>query len=153
MTLWTVAHQSPLSMGFSRKEYCSGLPSPSAGDLPDPGIELGYLILQADCLPSESPGKNLSKSTFNINISSKILFEAIYAYSITNLKILASTHLCLWLVAKSCLTLCDPMNCSPPGSSVRRVFQAIILDKFVPFPLPGDKGMSNHFSILALRTP
>ena len=53
------------------------MPSPSAGDLPDPRIELGYLILQADCLPSESPGKNLSKSTFNINISSKILFEAI----------------------------------------------------------------------------
>ena len=64
-------------MGFSRKEYWSGLPSPSAGDLPDPRIELGYLILQADCLPSEPPGKNLSKSTFNINISSKILFEAI----------------------------------------------------------------------------
>ena len=54
---WTVAHQAPLSMGFSRKEYCSGLPSPSAGDLPDPGIELEYLILQADCLPSEPPGK------------------------------------------------------------------------------------------------
>ena len=64
-------------MGFSRKEYWSGLPSPSAGDILDPGIELGYLILQADCLPSEPPGKNLLKSTFNINISSKILFEAI----------------------------------------------------------------------------
>ena len=36
--LWTVAHQALLSMGFSRQEYCSGLPSPSPGDLPDPGI-------------------------------------------------------------------------------------------------------------------
>ena len=53
------------------------MPSPSAGDLPDPGIELGYLILQADCLLSEPPGKNLSKSIFNINISGKIVFEAI----------------------------------------------------------------------------
>ena len=39
VTLWTVAHQAPLSMGFSRQEYWSGLPCPSPGDLPDPGIE------------------------------------------------------------------------------------------------------------------
>ena len=38
-TLWTVAHQAPLSIGFSRPEYWSGLPFPSPGDLPDPGIE------------------------------------------------------------------------------------------------------------------
>ena len=40
-TLWTVAHQAPLSMGFSRQDYWSGLPFPSPGDLPDPGIEPG----------------------------------------------------------------------------------------------------------------
>ena len=39
-TPWTVAHQAPLSMGFSRQEYWSGLPFPSPGDLPSPGIEL-----------------------------------------------------------------------------------------------------------------
>ena len=39
MTPWTVAHQAPLSMGFSRQEYWSGLPRPSPGDLPDPGME------------------------------------------------------------------------------------------------------------------
>ena len=39
MTLWTVAYQAPLSMGFSRQEYWSGLPCPSPGDLPNPGIE------------------------------------------------------------------------------------------------------------------
>ena len=40
-TQWTLAYQAPLSMGFSRQEYWSGLPYPSSGDLPDPGIELG----------------------------------------------------------------------------------------------------------------
>ena len=39
VTPWTVAYQAPLSMGFSRQEYWSGLPFPSPGDLPDPGIE------------------------------------------------------------------------------------------------------------------
>ena len=38
-TPWTVAHQAPLSMGFSRQEYWSGLPCPPPGDLPNPGIE------------------------------------------------------------------------------------------------------------------
>ena len=39
VTLWTVAHQNPLSMGFSRQEHWSGFPFPSPEDLPDPGIE------------------------------------------------------------------------------------------------------------------
>ena len=46
-------------MGFSRQEYWSGLPFPSPGDLPDPGIEPGSPTLQADALPSEPPGKAL----------------------------------------------------------------------------------------------
>ena len=56
-TLWTVALQPPLSMGFSRQEYWSGLPLPSPGDLPDPGIEPRSLALQADSLPTELCGK------------------------------------------------------------------------------------------------
>ena len=56
-TLWTVAYQAPLSMGFSRQEYWSGLPFPSPGDLPDPGIEPRSTTLQADALTSEPPGK------------------------------------------------------------------------------------------------
>ena len=55
-TPWTVAHQAPLSMGFSRQEYWSGLPFPSPGDLPDPGIEPRSPALQADALTSEPPG-------------------------------------------------------------------------------------------------
>ena len=57
-TLWTVACQSPLSMGFSRQEYWSGLPFPPPGDLPDPGIDHGSPTLQAGSLPSEPQGKN-----------------------------------------------------------------------------------------------
>ena len=53
----TIARQAPPSMGFSRQEYWSGLPSPSPGDLPDPGIELWSPALQADALTSEPPGK------------------------------------------------------------------------------------------------
>ena len=52
MIPWTVACQAPLSMEFSRQEYWSGLPFPSPGDLPDPGIEPGSPALQADSLPS-----------------------------------------------------------------------------------------------------
>ena len=53
-TPWTVAYQAPPSMGFSRQEYRSGLPSPSPGDLPDPGIESWSPAFQADTLTSEN---------------------------------------------------------------------------------------------------
>ena len=53
VTSWTVACQAPLSTGFSRQEYWSGLPSPSPGDLSDPGIKPGSPALQEDSLPAE----------------------------------------------------------------------------------------------------
>ena len=56
----TVAHQAPLSMGFSRQEYRSGLSCPSPGDLPDPGIKPVSPVapgLQANSLPLSQPGK------------------------------------------------------------------------------------------------
>ena len=56
-TLWTVAHQAPLSMGFSWQEYWSGLPFHPPGDVPSPGIQPKSSTLQADSLPSEPPGK------------------------------------------------------------------------------------------------
>ena len=56
VTPWTVAHQAPPSMEFSRQEYWSGLPFPSLGDLPNQGIEPGSPALRADALPSEPPG-------------------------------------------------------------------------------------------------
>ena len=55
-TLWTVARQAPLSMGFSRQEHRSGLPCPPPGDHPNPRIELGSPTLQVDSLLSEPPG-------------------------------------------------------------------------------------------------
>ena len=55
-TPWGVARQAPLSMGFFRQEYWSGLSCPPPGELPDPGIEPRSPALQADSLPSEPPG-------------------------------------------------------------------------------------------------
>ena len=56
-TPWTVAYLAPPTMGFSRQEYWNGLPFPSPGDLPDPGIEPGPPALEADALTSEPPRK------------------------------------------------------------------------------------------------
>ena len=54
---WTVAHQAPPSMGFSSQEYWSGLPFPSPGNLPDPGIKPRSPALQMDSLPADPQGK------------------------------------------------------------------------------------------------
>ena len=56
-TPYTIAHQAPLSMEFSRQEYWSGLPFPSPGDLPGPGIKPRSPALQADSLLSKPPRK------------------------------------------------------------------------------------------------
>ena len=64
VTSQTAAYQAPQSMGFSRQEYWSGLPFPSPGDLPDPGIEPRSPALQADALTSEPPGKPLIHNFF-----------------------------------------------------------------------------------------
>ena len=84
-----LVHLAPLSMGFSKQGYWSGLPFPSPGDLPDPGIKHKSPSLQADSVLSEPP------------VSPKIVCVV------------------LCLLAQSCLTLCDPMDRIPPGSSVR----------------------------------
>ena len=56
-TPWSVTHQAPLSMKFSRPEYWSGLPFPSPGNLPDLGIKPRSPALEADSLASEPPWK------------------------------------------------------------------------------------------------
>ena len=90
VTLWTIGRQAPLSMGFSRQEYWSGLPWPPPGHIPNPGIKptSASSALQVDSLPAESESE----------------------------------------VAQSCPTLCDPIDCSLPGSSVHGSFQAIVLE-------------------------
>ena len=61
-TPWTVAYQAPLSVGFSGQEYWSGLPFPSPGDLPNPGIKPRSPALWPDALPSEPPGKTMKQN-------------------------------------------------------------------------------------------
>ena len=61
-----VARQAPIPMEFSRQEYWSGLPFPSPGDLPKPGIKPGSPAFQANALSSETPGKPLNLTQMTI---------------------------------------------------------------------------------------
>ena len=120
-TPWTVARQAPLSMGFSRQYYWSGLPCLPPGDLPDPGTKPASLMspalggrffttsatweaptrspaLQADSSWNEPPGK----TPYDLSVGAQLL--------------------------QSCLTLCNLMDCSLPGSSVSGILQARILE-------------------------
>jgi len=66
---WTVAYQAPPSMGFSRQDYWSGLPFPSPGDLPNPGIESGSPEFQANALTSEPSGHSFLQGIFRYNLN------------------------------------------------------------------------------------
>ena len=70
---WTIAHQTPLSMGFPRQEYWSGLQFPSPGDPPDPEIKPGSPASQTDFLPSEPPGKPYVSMYFELKVNLTIL--------------------------------------------------------------------------------
>ena len=65
-TPWTVSHQVPLSMGFSRQDYWNGLRLPSPGDLPNPGIKPWSPALQANSLPTEISGKPNNRATYRV---------------------------------------------------------------------------------------
>ena len=82
MTPWTIAHQAPLPVGFSRQEYWSGLVFPSPGDPPDPGTEPRSPALQANSLPSEPLGKVESANT--------LIFSGSLKYSGLSLSVLYS---------------------------------------------------------------
>ena len=97
VTLWTVTHQAPLSMGFSRQECWSEFPCPPSGYIPDPGIQPESLIslaLAGGFFTATPPGK---------------------------------PHFGM-LVAQLCLTSQNPMDCSPPGSSVHGISQIKVLE-------------------------
>ena len=102
VTSWTVARQAPLSMGFSRQEYWRRLPSPPLGDLLDPGSNLCFLCL-LHCRQILYPLSHRGSPLF---------LDVVFVV----------------LVAKLCPTLCDPMDCSPPASSVHGIFQARTLE-------------------------
>ena len=72
-TPWTVARQTPLSMGFSRQEHWSGLPCPPPRGLPIPGMKPRSPILLEDSLPAEPPGK-----LKNTGVGSPSLFQGIF---------------------------------------------------------------------------
>ena len=96
-----MTHQAPSSIHeILQARIWSGLPFPSLGDLPDLGIEARSATLQADSLPPEPPGK--------VTLKWQILYGS--------------------EVAQSCPTLRDPLDCSPPGSSVHGILQARILE-------------------------
>ena len=93
MTPWTIAHQAPQSLGFSRQEYCSGLPFPTPEDLPNPGIEPRSPTLHADSSPAELQGKPalMTNSSFAKNSSPKICKN----YSYTGLN---TEYFCLKII-------------------------------------------------------
>ena len=107
MTLWTVAHQAPLSMGFSRRVYWSGLPCPSPGFTHYPVPKLLLHI--------------------------QVVATAASHFSVPN-----SVLICLGSKSlQLCPTLCEPMDCSPPGSSVQGILQARILERVAIFSSRG----------------
>ena len=91
-TPWTVAHQAPLSMGFPRQEYQSGLQFPALEDLPDPGIKPASLAFTGEFFTTASLAAAAAK------------------------------------LLQSCLTLCDPIDGSPPGSAIPGILQARTLE-------------------------
>ena len=150
-------------MEFSRQTCWSGLPFPSPGNFPKPGIEPGSPALQADSLLSEPPGKPKVTSIYNYaynniylllnikyykynNIYLLIIFiyniNVLYAY-ILNVYVLYIHFKFIYQfssVAQSCPTLCNPMNCSTPGLPVHpnpcplsRWYHPAISSSVVPF--------------------
>ena len=86
VTLWTVAHQAPLSMGFSRQEYWNGLPCCPSGDFPNPETEPtspASPALQADSLPTELHGKPRIRVSVNTHIICMCVCIYIYTHTHT----------------------------------------------------------------------
>ena len=100
-TPWTITHEAPVFMGFSRQEHWSRLPCPPPGDLPDPGIE---------ALPPASPA--LPGECYRATWEAQIPVAAAGAAE----------------SPQSCPTLCDPIDGSPPGSPVPGLLQARTLE-------------------------
>ena len=93
VTLWTIAHQASLYMGFSRQEYWNGLPFPFPGELPDPGIESKSLSLQADALLTELRRKPFIHSRIYMSIPvSQFIPPPLPLWC----PYICSLHLCLW---------------------------------------------------------
>ena len=120
VTIWTVAFQAPLLMGFSQQEYWSGLPFPTPGDLLNPEIKptsLASPALAGEFFITVPPGKTYMCVCVYVCVC---MYVCMYVY--TYIYIYAAKSL------QSCPTLCDPINGSPLGSSVPGILQARILE-------------------------
>ena len=125
-----VAHQAPLSKGFPRQEYWSGLPRPPAGGLPDPGMEPASPVSVAEAgenpLPAElCPGLVLAKlnqTAARDHVLYDLQLDSVSQFS---------------LAAQSCPTLCDPMDCTTPGLPVHHqlpeLAQIMSTESVMPF--------------------
>ena len=125
MTPWIVVLQAPLLLGFSRQEYWNGLPfPPPLGDLPDPEIEPMSPVVSctgSGFFTTEPSGKPY------INIIQKqLLKDFVGCNSVSNAICIVPS--CFAKSLQSCLTLCDPIDGSPPGSPVPRILQARTLE-------------------------
>ena len=118
VTLWTVAHQASLSMGFFRREHWSGLPFPSPIHESEKWKWNRSVVSDSVWLPRrqptrfpcpwDSPGKNTG-------VGCHFLFQC--------MKVKSQSE-----VAQSCPTISDPMDCSPSGFSIHGIFQARVLE-------------------------
>ena len=102
-TPWTVAYEAPPSMEFSWQEYWSGLPFPSPGDIPNPGIEPKSPTLQADSLPAEPQGKPQ-----NTGVSSQSLLQGIFPTQGSNSGLLYCRRILYQLSSQGSLRKCFP---------------------------------------------
>ena len=152
-TIWTVAHQALLSMGFYRQEYCSGLPWPGIFWVLD-----SYLsFIFKNVFRKKSHDTKVCKEKVSIlhqilifqkkssyicyfHLSTLFLWDdqhwqlGLFSfYAITHISTCMNTGMHAKSL-QSCLTLCDPMDCSPPASSVHGILQARILEWVVPLP-------------------
>ena len=121
-TLWTVACQAPLSMGFSRQEYWSGLPCLLLGDLSDQGIKPESLTS-----PALAGRFFTTIATLEARVKVKVL------------------------VAQSYPILCNPMDCSPLGSSVHGILQATLLER-VAIPFSRESSWSREARVRTIKS-
>ena len=126
-------------MEFSRQEYWSGFPFPSPGDLSDLGMEPGSPALQVDSLANHCLisvfrlYKIISyvvfwEHTFFLSYISMILLCCCTVHLFVMLLMFHCMDMCMCLVTQLCLTLCEPKDSSPPGSSVPGILQTRILE-------------------------
>ena len=124
MTLWIVTRQAPLSMGFPKQEYWSGLPFPPPGDLPNPRIKPRSSALHTDSLPSEAPGK-------------PSIYDVLVQMVSRAPSCLWSSHLCL---LKPCPCFGTPIQCDHFQKDLESIPFFSLVPLIIPFPshhLPG----------------